>query len=124
MGEGDHSNCPIELVMCPEHLAQFHRWVRENHGEAELLDLPSDADEKIEAAVGQLETYGAACLWCGHGYEDYSRKAEDEHFVYHCPDAPEELRENARRRLLHGDDEHDEDSCASAEEPGSDEETR
>ena len=36
-------------------------------------------------------------------------KTEDEHFAYNCPDAPEELRENARRRLLVGDYENDDD---------------
>ncbi len=99
MEEGDHSKCPVELLLCPEHLADFRRWVRENYGEAALLDLPADADEKVERALGQLETYEAAFLWCGGGYDEYSAKAEDEHFAYYCPDAPEELKENAKRRL-------------------------
>jgi hypothetical protein len=63
------------------------------------------------------------CFWCGHGYEKYSRKAEDEHFAYHCPDSPDELRESARKRLLVGDCK-DDDSCALVEEPDGDEETR
>ena len=118
--QGDHSKCPVELVICPAHLAEFHQWVRDSHGEAELLDLPVDADETIGAALDQLEAYEAACLWCGHGYDDYSAKAEDEHFAYNCPDAPEELRELATKRLLLADY----DSCESSEEKDGHAETR
>jgi len=36
-------------------------------------------------------------------YDEYNPKAEDEHFAHNCPDAPEELREHAKKRLLLGD---------------------
>jgi hypothetical protein len=99
MEEGDHSNCPIELLPCPEHLEEFQRYIQETYGDADLLKLPADADQKVERALSQLETSEAACLWCGGGYDEYSPKAEDEHFAHHCPDAPDELKDIARARL-------------------------
>jgi len=99
--EGDHSHCRIELSACDECERQKDRPHQE--GEANFISVPPDADQMVERALSQLGAYEAACLWCGHGYEDYNRKAEDEHFAYHCPDAPEELKENAKRRLLLGD---------------------
>jgi hypothetical protein len=85
------------------------------------IDAPPDIGEKAERAIRQLGKYQAACIWCAYGYDEYSRKAADEHFAYNCPDAPQELRDNAKRRLLLGDEvEHDE----SAEEKDGDAETR
>jgi hypothetical protein len=96
MDEGDHSNCPIELLTCPEHLSQKSA---EESARGVPITFPPDVNEKAERAFQQLETYEAACFWCGHGYEDYNTKAEDEHFAYHCPDAPVELRNIARASL-------------------------
>jgi hypothetical protein len=112
--QGDHSRCPIELRPCPEHL---HQTSAEADAGGVPISLPLDADEKAERAFAQLQTYEAACFWCGHGYDEYNAKAEDEHFAYNCPDAPEELREHAKKRLLLGDY----DNGESAEEQ--DEET-
>jgi hypothetical protein len=114
--EDDHSRCPIELRPCPEHL---HQTRAEADAGGIPITMPPDADEKAERAFSQLETYVAACFWCGHGYDEYSRKAEAEHFAHNCPDAPEELRENAKRRLLLADCEHDYDSRELAEEENS-----
>ena len=66
------------------------------------IKFPPDYDEKSGRALKQLGRYAAACLWCGHGYKEYSPELEDEHFAYHYPDAPEELREGARKRLMEG----------------------
>jgi hypothetical protein len=99
--EGDHSQCQIELQACIE--CERESGSLHDASEKNFIEVPPDADEKIEVALGKLGTYEAACFWCGHGYEVYNRKAEDEHFAHHCPDAPEELRENAKRRLLLGD---------------------
>ena len=104
--EGDHSRCPIELRPCPEHL---HQTRAEAGAGGVPIAMPPDADEKVERAFSQLETYEAACFWCGQGYE-YNPKAEDDHFAYKCPDAPEELREHAKKRLLLADY----DSCSLA----------
>jgi hypothetical protein len=97
MDEGDHSNCAVELLTCPEHLLQPSEM--ENVGGVPIT-VPADAVEKAERAFSQLETYEAACFWCGYGYVEYTAKTEDDHFAYNCPDAPEELRENAKKRLL------------------------
>jgi len=42
----------------------------------------------------------AACLWCGHGYTEYTHELENEHFAYACPNAPKELRASAKKRLV------------------------
>jgi hypothetical protein len=39
------------------------------------------------------------CLWCDHVYVEYTRTTEDQHFAYHCPEAPQELKDSARARL-------------------------
>jgi hypothetical protein len=95
MNEGDHLNCPLQSVTCSEHLLQS---TKEDAGGVPIT-FPPDVDEKAERAFQRFETYEAACLWCGHGYDKYSPKAEDEHFAFHCPDAPEELKDIARARL-------------------------
>jgi hypothetical protein len=121
MERGDHSNCPVELLTCPAHLEELERYIQESGVE---LNVPPDADEKVERALSQLETCKAACLWCGHGYDEYNAKAEDEHFAYNCPDAPEELREIAKRRLVLDNYEDDDDSCESSEGQDGDAETK
>jgi len=103
LNEGEHSQCRIELLACYECKQQPDR-VREN-SEATAIAMPLDFEEKAERAFNQLESFGAVCFWCGYGYAEYNRKAEDEHFAYHCADAPEELRDNAKTRLLSADDE-------------------
>ncbi len=110
--EGDHSRCPIELRPCPEHL---HQTSAEGDAGGVPITMPPDADEKAERAFSQLETYEAACFWCGHGYDEYNAKTEGEHFAHNCPDAPEELREHAKTRLLLCDYESDDASSESAE---------
>ena len=66
------------------------------------LKLPPDWEKKSKRALNQLEQYAATCFWCGYGYEEYSPELEDDHFAFHCADAPEELREGARKRLMEG----------------------
>lgn len=39
------------------------------------------------------------CLHCKHVYANYTPEIQDRHFAYHCPDAPEELKESAIQRL-------------------------
>jgi hypothetical protein len=65
----------------------------------EEIKFPPDFAERAERAVKQAHKHGAACIWCGHGYEDYSRESEAEHIAYHCPDAPEKLKEDMRRAI-------------------------
>jgi hypothetical protein len=63
------------------------------------LKLPPDWEKKSKRAFKQLEQYAATCFWCGYGYEEYSPELEGNHFAFHCPDAPEELKESAKARL-------------------------
>ncbi len=41
----------------------------------------------------------AACLWCRHGYTQYSHELEDHHSAHVCPSAPKELKASAKKRL-------------------------
>ena len=63
----------------------------------EEIKFPSDFAERAERAVEQARKHGAACFWCGHGYEEYSREHEAELIAYHCPEAPEKLKEDMKR---------------------------
>lgn len=66
------------------------------------LNVPADAEAKLSRAVRKARKPGvvAACLWCGRGYTQYDHRLEDEHFANVCPNAPRELRENAKKRLV------------------------
>lgn len=100
MEEGDHSECPIELRACPEHendLTAAERYVVKEAG-AVPIHFPPDIEERVERANSQPRCV-AWCWWCGHGYGRYTHQLEDAHFAFHCPDAPEELKQNARRSL-------------------------
>lgn len=70
------------------------------------INLPPDAGAKILRAVRNAKKPGvvAACFWCGHGYTEYNHRLEDEHFANVCPNAPEELKASAKKRLLSGHD--------------------
>jgi hypothetical protein len=117
MEEGDHSACPIELRACPRHLEGLQP------GEVAggvPINFPEDTADKIKRAAEQRDSYAAVCFWCGYGYDEYTRKAENEHFAYHCPDAPEALRESAKKRLTL----NDYDSCESSEGQEGDAETK
>ncbi len=65
------------------------------------LNLPADAEAKMRPASRKLKKPGtvAVCLWCGYGYPKYNHEIEDEHFANACPNAPEELKANAKKRL-------------------------
>lgn len=41
----------------------------------------------------------AFCFWCSHQYADYNRQTENDHFANHCPHAPEQLKDSARKSL-------------------------
>jgi hypothetical protein len=64
------------------------------------INFPADAGAKLRRAVRNAKKPGmvAACFWCGHGYTRYNHKIEDEHFASVCPNAPEELKANAKKR--------------------------
>jgi hypothetical protein len=66
------------------------------------INLPADAAAKLSRAVRNAKKPGivAACFWCGYGYRRYDHQLEDEHFANVCPNAPEELKTSAKKRLL------------------------
>ena len=39
------------------------------------------------------------CFHCDHVYVTYAPELEAHHFAYHCPEAPQALKESARARL-------------------------
>lgn len=41
----------------------------------------------------------AWCMWCAHVYVEYNSMTEDQHFAHHCPEAPQELKDSATKRL-------------------------
>jgi hypothetical protein len=99
MNEGDHSDCPIELRACPEHPYELAPMAPIDSN-AVAIEFPADFETKVKDAVEQAAMSGAACLWCGYGYDEYDATAEAEHFSHGCPNAPEELREHKRKWLL------------------------
>jgi len=66
------------------------------------INLPADAGAKLRRAVRKAKKRGvvAACLWCGYGNQKYNHEIEDEHFANACPNAPKELKANAKKRLV------------------------
>ena len=66
------------------------------------ISFPADAGAKLRRAVRNAKKPGvvAACLWCGHGYPKYNHEIENEHFARVCPNAPQELKANAKKRLV------------------------
>ena len=64
------------------------------------IKLTDDAEAKVRRASRKLKNplVVAVCLWCGHGYAVYNSKKEGEHFAV-CPNAPPELKANAKKRL-------------------------
>ena len=101
MEQGDHSGCMVELLACPEHRDEQERLMAEMSAE---IDAQSDEEEAALAhcecgcADAAPENVVAWCMWCDHVYGDYSAENEDQHFAHHCPNAPQALRESARKR--------------------------
>src|SRR5512133_1651953 len=101
MEEGRHEDCPTELRSCPKHelgISSVEEAAAREAG-AVPIRFPAKLPEKLKRQTNSARCCDAYCIWCGFGYPRYSQKAEAEHFAQNCPDAPETLRENARRRL-------------------------
>ena len=103
----DHSDCPIELRPCHAHPEPNVDLLTERSPDAVEMDLSILSRERQQsltscncgcAALKSEESVGI-CLWCSHQYAAYSPECEDDHFAYHCPRAPAELKESARKRL-------------------------
>jgi hypothetical protein len=65
------------------------------------INFPADAEAKLRRAVRNAKKprIAAACFWCGHGYAEYTHEIEDGHFANVCPNAPEKLKADAKKRL-------------------------
>jgi hypothetical protein len=98
---GDHSECPVELRDCPEHKDGINQAELEAVQESGTVPIvfPTEMPEMLSRATDDSKKYVGFCVWCGYGYEQYSSELEAEHFAYHCPDAPEQLKDNFRQRL-------------------------
>ena len=103
MENGDRNRCRIELRACPEHEdAQ-----RQSIAEAMSREPDPSSIEKwlmrsqcnCGCAEAELSEIVGWCFHCTHQYADYNSKIEDRHFALHCPGAPKELKESARKRL-------------------------
>ena len=65
----------------------------------EKIKFPPDFAERAERSVEQAKKYGAACIWCGYATKNTAGKVKRGHIAYHCPDAPEKLKEDMRRAI-------------------------
>jgi hypothetical protein len=108
MEGNDHSKCPVELRACPEHSAEQERSIVEamvsELGPA-FVQKPNEWESALpHCECGCAETESSKvvgwCFHCDHVYVNYNPEIEDRHFADNCPDAPEELRKSARKRLL------------------------
>jgi glyoxylase-like metal-dependent hydrolase (beta-lactamase superfamily II) len=65
------------------------------------INFPADAAAKMRRAIRKAKKPGivGSCFWCGHGYAEYTHEIEDEHFANMCPNAPEKLKADAKKRL-------------------------
>jgi hypothetical protein len=107
MKDHDHSDCPIELRACPEHLEGSEYDDAEPDSEAVKINLCVLSSERQKS----VPTCGCGCAdlapdasvgfcaWCTHRYADYSPLIEADHFLNHCPEVPEQLRKSAQKRL-------------------------
>jgi hypothetical protein len=139
MEEGDHSECMIELLACPEHMdeqlgamlgSKFDNpgqvWICPEDNICLGCGLPMNTHDyeqcrnrpRMKApAIIQYEPPSpvphcecgcadadpdnavAWCMWCDHAYVEYTRSTEDQHFATDCLEAPQELKDSARKRL-------------------------
>jgi hypothetical protein len=105
MEQGDHSRCPVELSACPKHAGQNGLTAEVEPGAVEI-DFSVLSKERRQGSHCQCGCADLApgtvvgfCLWCTHRYSDYSPEAAANHFVKHCPGAPDQMKESYREWL-------------------------
>jgi hypothetical protein len=102
----DHSDCPVELRPCPDHIAEH---------EAQMAEVLSDDGSLPESALVEPQgpvpdcQCGCAdidasqivgwCLWCNHVYSKWNLLIQDQHFASHCPGASAQSRQDAHAAL-------------------------
>ena len=97
----DHSDCPVELRPCPEHKDETERQITAIESTAVEIDFTSLFEKREQprlhcecgCADADPGTVVGWCLWCDHGYVEYSPEIEDRHFANYCPGAPEKLKQ-------------------------------
>ena len=102
----DHSDCPVELRACAEHAEQNGVTAEVEPGAVEIdfsILSPERQQLKASCQCGCVDlAFGAAvgfCLLCGHKYAKYTSETNARHFAYHCPGAPEGLKQYQRKWL-------------------------
>jgi len=106
MEGNDHSDCPVELRACAEHAGQ-DGLTAEVSPDAEAIDFsilsPEHQQSRPHCECGCADadsgTVVGWCLWCGHGYVEYSPEIENRHFAYDCPGAPDKLKQASLANL-------------------------
>jgi hypothetical protein len=66
MEEGDHSECPVELLACPEHPEQQFKKISEFNASNPLPDENGAASSGLKDKNG-MATVGF-CLWCNRDF--------------------------------------------------------
>jgi hypothetical protein len=66
MEEGDHSKCPIELLVCPEHRDEQFRKMSECNVSDSLPDEDGAASSGLKDKNGNAIV--GFCLWCGKDF--------------------------------------------------------
>ena len=107
MEGNDHSDCPVELRPCPEHKAETEQQMTAIESTAVEIDFTGLCEKREQprlhcqcgCADADPGTVVGWCLWCNHGYVEYNPKIENRHFAFHCPGAPERLKQASLARL-------------------------
>ena len=107
MNGSDHSDCPVELRPCPEHKAEQERRMAEARSRGAQAGAESFCEEQdvsvphCKCGCSEIDSGEAVgwCFHCDHVYVKYTPELEAQHFAYHCPEAPQALKESARARL-------------------------
>jgi len=93
MEENHHSECPIELRPCPEHVPEAESRMQVVSSEMEHIQAIANGlrheDSLPHCKCGCADLpFGAAvgfCLYCDHVYSDWDLTIQAEHFGRYCP---------------------------------------
>lgn len=70
MEDGDHSECTVELLACPEHCDEQLRTMGHEPGTSNMPQMPSE-DERKPWRGKNGEPIIGFCLWCDKDYHTY-----------------------------------------------------
>jgi len=85
MEQGDHSECSIELLSCPEHRADQMRAM--GHEPEYTYETTTDETERMLMFIDKDGNPAAAvCLWCGQGFKSMEKvQAHNADDMADCP---------------------------------------